>query len=204
MGYHFRNLVFESGGVKGIAYVGALEVLEAKGVLSGVERIGGASAGAITATLVGLGYSVEDIRKILWDLDFKRFLDDTWGVFRDTKRLIDEFGWYRGDFFRRWMGKRIAQKTGQENTTFRDMDHWIRGEDHPFKHRYFIGTNLSTGCGTVRCRALLNDVPASRSTGVAGWRPGIDGPRVQGHRLWPFGPRPRPCAREPLGLRAAW
>ena len=38
MGYHFRNLVFESGGVKGIAYVGALEVLEAQGVLSKLSQ----------------------------------------------------------------------------------------------------------------------------------------------------------------------
>ena len=30
MAYHFHNLVFEGGGVKGIAYVGALEVLETK------------------------------------------------------------------------------------------------------------------------------------------------------------------------------
>ena len=28
MAYHFRNLVFEGGGVRGIAYAGALEVME--------------------------------------------------------------------------------------------------------------------------------------------------------------------------------
>lgn len=32
MDYHFKNLVFEGGGVKGIAYVGALGVLEQKGI----------------------------------------------------------------------------------------------------------------------------------------------------------------------------
>jgi NTE family protein len=31
MDYNFRNLVFEGGGVKGIAYIGALEILEEKG-----------------------------------------------------------------------------------------------------------------------------------------------------------------------------
>ena len=30
MAYHFKNLVFEGGGVKGIAYVGALEVLDSR------------------------------------------------------------------------------------------------------------------------------------------------------------------------------
>ena len=29
----FRNLIFESGGVKGIAYVGAMQVLEQRGIV---------------------------------------------------------------------------------------------------------------------------------------------------------------------------
>ena len=33
MGYPFRNLVFEGGGVKGLAYVGALQVFQQKGIL---------------------------------------------------------------------------------------------------------------------------------------------------------------------------
>jgi len=40
MGYHFSNLVFEVGGVKGIAYVGALQVLEEKGILANIVRAG--------------------------------------------------------------------------------------------------------------------------------------------------------------------
>jgi NTE family protein len=148
MGYHFRNLVFEGGGVKGIAYVGALEVLQKKKILADVRRVGGTSAGAITATLVGLGYSVADINEILWELDFNKFLDDSWGVVRDTGRLINEFGWYRGDFFREWISERIADKTGSKHTTFRDLDHWIK-EGRGFKHVYFLGTNLSTGYAEV-------------------------------------------------------
>jgi NTE family protein len=148
MGYHFRNLVFEGGGVKGIAYVGALEVLQKKKILADVHRVGGTSAGAITATLVGLGYSVAEINEILWELDFNKFLDDSWGVVRDTGRLINEFGWYRGDFFRDWISERIADKTGSRHTTFRDLDHWIK-EGRGFKHLYFLGTNLSTGYSEV-------------------------------------------------------
>ena len=56
MAYHFRNLVFEGGGVKGIAYLGALDVLGSKGILEAIERIGGTSAGAINAVLLGLGF----------------------------------------------------------------------------------------------------------------------------------------------------
>ena len=45
--YHFSNLVFEGGGVKGIAYAGALEELENKGILQNIRRVGGTSTGAI-------------------------------------------------------------------------------------------------------------------------------------------------------------
>ncbi len=89
MPYNFKNLVFEGGGVKGIAYVGALDVLIEKEILKDIERVGGTSAGAINAILVGLGFSQEETKDILWSLDFKKIMDDSWGVVRDVKRLID-------------------------------------------------------------------------------------------------------------------
>lgn len=38
--YPFRNLIFEGGGVKGIAYSGALAVLEERGILRRIQRVG--------------------------------------------------------------------------------------------------------------------------------------------------------------------
>ena len=147
MAYHFKNLVFEGGGVKGIAYAGALEVLDEKGVLPAIERVGGTSAGAINAVLLGLGYDTGDVKEILWGLDFNNFLDDSWGVVRDTDRLIEQFGWYRGDFFRSWIGALIEGKTGNPNATFRDLQ--VMKEECGFRDLYFVGTNLSTGFAEV-------------------------------------------------------
>jgi NTE family protein len=147
MAYHFRNLVFEGGGVKGIAYVGALQVLEAKGILGKIRRVGGASAGAITAVLVGLNYSLAEVEAILKSLDFKRFMDDSWGVVRDSDRLLNRFGWYKGDFFREWIGKIIGDKTGNPDATFNDLA--AQKETKGFRDLYFMGTNLSTRFGEV-------------------------------------------------------
>ena len=142
MAYHFRNLVFEGGGVKGIAYVGAMEVLETKGILSNIARVGGTSAGAINALLVGLNYTPAETKEILSRLDFRNFLDDEWGVVRDTSRLINEYGWYKGDFFRQWIGERIAAKVGNPDATFNDVHG--QAEQHGFRELFFVGTNLST------------------------------------------------------------
>jgi len=117
----FRNLVFEGGGVKGIAYVGALQVLEERGILPGIQRVGGTSAGAITALLLGLGYALSEIEKILRELNFRNFLDDSWGLVRDVNRLVTEFGWYKGDFSRAWIGERIKTRTGNSESTFLEI-----------------------------------------------------------------------------------
>jgi NTE family protein len=143
MKYPFRNLIFEGGGVKGIAYAGALEVLKEQEILSGITRIGGTSAGAMTGLLVGLNYDIDEIVKIISSLDFRNFLDDTWGVIRDSERLITQFGWYKGDYCRNWLSKIIAAKTGDPNATFADLQ--AQKAAKGFKDLYFIGTNLSTG-----------------------------------------------------------
>lgn len=140
--YHFRNLVFEGGGVKGIAYVGAMEVLDQKGVLPQIKRVGGTSAGAINALLLGLNYSPAETKQIISTLDFTNFIDDSWGVVRDTNRLINEFGWYKGDYFRHWVGELIAAKTGNSEATFAEVN--TLKSKYGFRDMYFIGTNLST------------------------------------------------------------
>lgn len=142
MAYNFKNLIFEGGGVKGIAYLGALEILSSKGILNQVVRVGGTSAGAINAVLVGLNFTPEETKDILWELNFNNFLDDSWGIVRDTDRLLEQFGWYKGDFFRSWMGKLIKEKTGNSEATFADLEAMKAGKQ--FKSLFLMGTNLST------------------------------------------------------------
>lgn len=148
MNYFFKNLVFEGGGVKGIAYVGALEVLQERNILPQIKRAAGTSVGAIVAVLVGLGYTPEEIRKIMWELDFKNFLDSSWGILRDVQRLVKEYGWYKGDFFREWIGELIKRKTGKSETTFAEFAA-MRNSKSSFKDIYLIGTNISTGFSEI-------------------------------------------------------
>ena len=95
----FKNLVFEGGGVKGIAYAGAIKVLEERDMLKDVRRVAGTSAGAITSTLLALGADSEDVKDIVSGTNFRDFMDDSWGFIRDSKRLVSEFGWFKGDAF---------------------------------------------------------------------------------------------------------
>ena len=69
--YPFTNLVFEGGGVKGVAYVGALQVLEDRGIAGRVDAVAGTSAGAITAALVAAGYSAAELKTTMMALDLR-------------------------------------------------------------------------------------------------------------------------------------
>jgi len=55
-----ENLSIKGGGVRGTAYVGALQELD----LKQIKRVSGASAGAITAFMIALGFSSDKIQEI--------------------------------------------------------------------------------------------------------------------------------------------
>lgn len=80
-----ENLIFKGGGVKGLAYVGAIKVLEEKGLISGVKRVSGTSAGAITSTLLAMQYDSDEIQHLLSSKNMKDFLDHPF-----TKERIKE------------------------------------------------------------------------------------------------------------------
>jgi NTE family protein len=117
MSYKFTNLVFEGGGVKGIAYAGALQVLTDCGIMPQIKQVAGTSAGAITATMVALGYTAPEIKSIIMDMDFKQF-EDGW----DPLRLATEYGLYKGNSFLSWIQKMITARAHKgPNTTFADL-----------------------------------------------------------------------------------
>lgn len=65
------NLVCKGGGVKGVALVGALKYLEEIGYEW--VQIGGTSVGAIIASLIAVGYSAEEVKEMMDELDFTHF-----------------------------------------------------------------------------------------------------------------------------------
>ena len=52
-----KNLALKGGGVKGIAYVGALYELDSKGQYASLQRVSGTSAGALASLTSSNGIS---------------------------------------------------------------------------------------------------------------------------------------------------
>jgi NTE family protein len=114
----YTNLVFEGGGVKGVAYVGALQALDERGILPGVRAVAGTSAGAITAALVAIGTPWEELQQTLLHLDFTVFDDGGWD---GPLRVVERYGWYAGDAFHRWMQEQVKLHMGSADATFADV-----------------------------------------------------------------------------------
>ncbi len=139
----FKNLIFEGGGVKGIAYAGAIKQLDQKNMLESLSRVGGTSAGAITAALLALGAGWKDIRDVVGGTDFRKFMDDSWGMIRDVNRLITDYGWYKGDAFAKWIKKHIYALSGKRNLSFAELQTLVRLKPTQYRSLYIVGTNLS-------------------------------------------------------------
>jgi NTE family protein len=132
-----RNLVFEGAGIRGIAYSGAIRELESRNILHNVQRVGGTASGAITALLLSIGYSAEEIITIANSTPYKKFNDGRFFFIGGINRFQKYFGWYRGQQFEHWLSKLIEAKTGNADITFQQL------VEKGYKDLYVTGTCLN-------------------------------------------------------------
>ncbi|KAA9333198.1 patatin-like phospholipase family protein [Hymenobacter busanensis] len=139
----YRNLVMEGGGIRGIAYGGALQELEARGVLGGIQRVGGTSAGAIQAALLAVGYAPQEIIAVVNRTPVQRLNDGRFIFFGGSHRLVKQYGWYRGDQFSKYLSELVARKTGNGNLTLGELHTLAQQQPGRYRDLYTTGTNLT-------------------------------------------------------------
>jgi hypothetical protein len=114
--------VFEGGGAKGVAYIGALGAMEEKRCW--FRGVAGASTGAITAALVAAGMSPEEIADET-DAAFEKLQTK---MRRGMSSLQKAQGYFPSNGLRDWLNllliKQVARKTGvksDEAVTFKQL-----------------------------------------------------------------------------------
>jgi NTE family protein len=167
--------VFEGGGVKGIAFAGAIAAAERDAGVQEWVNLAGTSAGSNVAGLLVAGYDATGIQKLLADAKYSRFADTgpggvwTSGLFNAVARMR---GAAPGRYFLEWMGEQLAasplaKELGKSELTFAD----VRRRDLPpreevpdisdekyerAKYRlHVIGSDITTG----RMIILPDDLP---------------------------------------------
>ncbi|MCL6459295.1 MAG: patatin-like phospholipase family protein [Gorillibacterium sp.] len=106
------DAVFEGGGVKGIAFVGAIEVMEAHGYTW--QRLAGTSAGAIVAALLASEYNSTEIKQIMSSLDYNELLGRNWmnhlPLIKNALPLMLKSGIYANQLLEQKVSEWLARK----------------------------------------------------------------------------------------------
>lgn len=104
--------VFEGGGVKGIAFVGAICYLEEHGYK--FERVAGTSAGSIISALLAAGYTGEELRKIMMMTNFSKFKQknilNTIPLLGNILNLVVNKGMYNNSRIESWISDLLKKK----------------------------------------------------------------------------------------------
>jgi NTE family protein len=113
------DAVFSGGGVKGIAFAGALRAAEEAGYDEWV-RVAGTSAGAIVAMALAVGYGAEGIHDALGAQDLSR-LADYGGPITRVVDLVCREGLTRGKALTAWL-ERLLGEAPRPARTFGDLE----------------------------------------------------------------------------------
>jgi len=120
---NYEYIVFSGGGIKGISYCGALDILEKLDILNKnmIKGFAGASAGSIVATLLAIGYSPKEITNIMIGLNMTDMVDGSISYIREGWNLAESYGLIPGKFMYKFLGKLIKDKTGSKNYTIEQL-----------------------------------------------------------------------------------
>lgn len=106
------DAVFEGGGMRGIGIVGALSYFEGCGYEW--QRLAGTSCGALLAALIASGYSAKELKKLMIETDFNKFLDRQMlqkiPLIGKAIGFFKEKAMYSGDYIEKWVTDLLKAK----------------------------------------------------------------------------------------------
>lgn len=136
----YADAVFEGGGVKGIAFLGALRCCSDIGIRW--KKLAGTSAGAITAALVAADFTIEELENILGQLNFMDFLKEKSSPFifnGDPSDDLDNPLWmisnlqitgttgeYSTEPFKKWLQETLASRQFQTFNDIKDKERELK------------------------------------------------------------------------------
>jgi NTE family protein len=162
--FYPTSLAFEGGVVRGMAYPGAIKVMEEQGRMRDVRRVVGSSSGGIMATLVALGAPADLMKTYaIEQIDLKQVFGGNWGLFGQIERAVVHGGVSYGEYLRATMADMIEQLTGDGELTFGQLGKLIKAGSIsraglPFLELYLPTTNLSRNCLEVFSHETAKDL----------------------------------------------
>lgn len=132
----FKYLAISGAGINGLSFVGCLKTLEDYGILRHLEGFSGSSAGALVSTLIVVGYKADELKKLMFKIDFSKFINFN----LDT--LIKNFGACDGSELIKLIDFLFRNKGIEPTVTFKQL------YDKTHKHLNITGSCLSKAAFT--------------------------------------------------------
>ena len=136
-------------------------MLDDHGLLGGVRRIAGTSAGAITAALLAAGGRVDGLKHAVLDTDFADFLDGRWGILGEARRLFSQFGLHQGNRFEEILARYLKEFCGHSNLTFGELRDLALKEPARYRQLFVVASNITYDRAEVLCAENHPDMPVA-------------------------------------------
>ena len=130
---NIEHIVLSGGGIKGIALLGALNVLHEKQLLNNVKTYVGSSIGALVAALMCVGYTPIELYNVMSTLNPYEFKSI------EPMKILTHFGFDSGCKIVQFLHTMICIKTGNSNLSFKEL------HERYGKTLIVTGTCLNTG-----------------------------------------------------------
>ena len=168
--FPYNRFAFDGGYRSGFAYWGAIDILEKNRLIDHVEHVAGISdQGALTATLLALGYKISDFSSDWPTVVEEKLLKEKISSFGDLQSLAEKFlkikqrfasspqtltsalklfkelwlcnGSFKIGKMKRWIDDKIKEKTGFKSCTFFEFRSLMK-KISSFKHLHLFGVDF--------------------------------------------------------------
>jgi predicted acylesterase/phospholipase RssA len=129
------TLIIGGGSIKTIASIGALDVLQKKGILDNINKFAGSSAGAVLVTLLVLGYTPNEINELIFS-KIGNYTNDSF--YKIPINMIYNYGIYTGNNMIKFLETFFEKKNFKKDITFKEL------YERTLKVLVITGTSLST------------------------------------------------------------
>lgn len=113
-----KNLVLSCGGVAGITFVGCLQILYRNKLLDNLENILGCSVGSMFSLFICLGYTYEELYKLMLNIDINIINDID---YEDITNFVHKYGFSSGNKIIKILNIIVKAKLEKEDITFREL-----------------------------------------------------------------------------------
>ena len=110
-----NNLVLSGGANKGIGHIGCLKALEEFKLLDNINNFCGTSIGAIFSLLILIGYTYEELYKIILNFDILN------SISIDIFNFLENYSIYSNEKLRKVLHIFVSKKLNDTNLTFKKL-----------------------------------------------------------------------------------